>query len=593
MLDSTRRISTWMFVVCLPVLAAFEVTAYGIGQPPAAPEPVPPSSDRKMFTKSVIPLPEETFVPTEGRMVAKANANLVTTRKVDFTISLSIPEAAQNELAARVAKGEVITKKEMDEKYSPKAEDIDKLVKWLKDPAQGLEIVGQAKDRSSVYVRGTVPKIESALKVQFVRVLQEGVNYTAVRNAPSLPSNVAQNVSAIIGLQPFLKAQKRFIKTPLVRGTRAKGRPDNRSTGAAQLPTAASVDIPNAPPYIVREVLKAYSADNLGVTGNGQTIGILIDTFPNTPDITTFWQRNNLNGDLKIELVNVTEGSLDPASGEETLDAEWSSGVAPGAKVRVYASGSLGWNDLNQALDRIYADLDSDLGLRQLSISLGLGETYNPRDIYDTQNTKFLRLSARGVNIFVSSGDAGSRPSADGHHTTGATQTEFGSSSPFVVAVGGTTLVLNSAGGVKQESAWKLSGGGESLLFDRPVWQKGLGIPSQGKRLVPDVALVADSDTGAFIVLNGAEMGTGGTSWSAPVWAGFAALINESRTKANKAPLPFLNPLLYSLPAATRAKAFRDITLGDNIDFQAGAGHNNVTGLGVPNLKELLKALNQ
>jgi kumamolisin len=130
--------------------------------------------------------------------------------------------------------------------------------------------------------------------------------------------------------------------------------------------------------------------------------------------------------------------------------------------------------------------------------------------------------------------------------------------------------------------------GGKSAFFERPVWQKGPGVPSGTNRLVPDVSLTADPTEGAFVFLNGQVQQFGGTSWSAPVWAGFCALINEARTNANKPPLPFLNPLIYPLIGTS---CFRDIVAGSNGAFDAGAGYDMVTGVGVPNVKELIQAL--
>ncbi len=102
------------------------------------------------------------------------------------------------------------------------------------------------------------------------------------------------------------------------------------------------------------------------------------------------------------------------------------------------------------------------------------------------------------------------------------------------------------------------------------------------------MAAAADPDTGAFLVFHGSVTQFGGTSWSAPMWAAFCALINEARLKAHKPALPFLNPLLYPLLGTP---AFRDITTGSNGAFQAGAGYDLVTGLGVPNVKELIARL--
>jgi kumamolisin len=343
----------------------------------------------------------------------------------------------------------------------------------------------------------------------------------------------------------------------------------------------------------VSEVRKAYGAQELNVTGKGQTIAILIDTVPVASDLKAFWKVNNLPGSIsRIEEINVNGGQLPPAEGEETLDVSWASGIAPDAKVRIYASGSLQFVDLDLALDRIIADLPSRPGMRQLSISLGLGEQFfgGPNGEVRTQHAKFLRLAAAGVNVFVSSGDAGSRPDVSGHSASGPTQAEYESSDTSVVSVGGTTLKLTSAGDVASEVGWMGSGGGKSIFFSRPAWQTGAGVPAGGERLVPDVSLAADPNTGAFLVLNGRPVGIGGTSWSAPVWAGFCALINEAREKAGKAFLPFLNPVIYPLIGT---QSFRDIQAGTNGDFTAGPGHDLVTGIGVPEVGELTKALTE
>ena len=326
------------------------------------------------------------------------------------------------------------------------------------------------------------------------------------------------------------------------------------------------------------------------MTGKGQTIAILIDTFPQKSDLKSFWQKNHVSTTIQqITMINVKGGALPPVEGEETLDVEWASGIAPDAKVRVYASGSLSFVDLDRALDRIIADLPSQPGMRQLSISLGLGETFMSPGEVTTQHQKFLRLAAAGVNVFVSSGDAGSNPSSSGHSANGPLQAEYESSDSTVIGVGGTRLTLSAAGTVSSETAWSGSGGGTSIFFNRPVWQTGAGVPPGNKREVPDVSLAADPNRGAFVFLQGQVNQIGGTSWSAPAWAGFCALINEARAKANKPFLPFLNPLIYPLMST----AFRDIKTGSNGAFQAHTGYDQVTGIGVPNVKKLIAALTQ
>ena len=100
---------------------------------------------------------------------------------------------------------------------------------------------------------------------------------------------------------------------------------------------------------------------------------------------------------------------------------------------------------------------------------------------------------------------------------------------------------------------------------------------------------VAAPETGAFLVFNGHPFGVlGGTSWSAPTWAGFCALINEARLNAGLPALPFLNPKIYPLLGSG---SFRDVTSGNNGNFNAGPGYDRVTGLGAPNVAQLIAAL--
>jgi len=339
----------------------------------------------------------------------------------------------------------------------------------------------------------------------------------------------------------------------------------------------------------VSEILKAYGADGFAVTGKGQTIAILIDTFPTAADLKAFWKLNKLKTKIsQVTMINVNNASLPPQEGEETLDAQWTSGIAPGAKIRIYASGTLQFTDLDRALDRIISDLASEPSMRQLSISLGLGETFMAQGEIKAQSLKFLKLAAAGVNVFVASGDAGSNPDVTGHSSGGPTQVEYESSDINVIGVGGTTLNLAPDGSVQSERGWTGSGGGKSGRFTRQSWQHGPGVPAGNERLVPDVALAADPNTGACVILHGQRQQIGGTSWSTPCWAGFCALINEARGKAGKPALTFLPPKLYPLLGSS---SFRDITAGSNGAFSASAGYDMVTGIGVPNVKQLMSAL--
>jgi kumamolisin len=533
-------------------------------------------SDRKVFENSVVPLHAEQGLTLHGLMV---NAATPENRKEKMTLLFSLATPGEEDLEDRVAKGQTVSPKDITTKYSASSADRKKLESWLKK--EGYEILDAEHDGTSVYARASVAQIEKSLAVKTARVTQGGVTCTAAQNAPSLPADIGKNVEGIIGLQPFRRAHKHFRLIPYDVENRV-------SNGEVSAPKPGP-NIANHPPYLVSEILKAYNANGLGLTGKGQTIAILIDTFPLDSDLQKFWKDNHLPCTMQqVTKINVKGGPLPPREMEETLDASWTSGIAPGADIRIYASGSLAFADLDRALDKILADTAKIPSMRQLSISLGLGETYMAQAEVATQHSKFLKLAAVGVNIFVSSGDAGSNPDQTGHNSTGPTQAEYQSSDTCVVGVGGTSLFLSASGGVSNETGWVSSGGGKSVLFQRKPWQHGAGVSAGTQRLVPDVAAAADPNTGAFIVFNGHTGGVGGTSWSAPVWAGFCALINEARVSKKKKPLAFLNPLIYPLIGTA---AFRDITSGSNGAYSSSPGYDMVTGIGVPNLQQLIKAI--
>jgi len=235
--------------------------------------------ERKIFQDSVTPLPVQAGLTPSGLMVQAVQPDhrndLMT-----LLFSLAIPKAAQDELEARVARGEVISFDEMKKSYSPNPADVDQLQHWLR--AQGYQIVRVATDGTGVYAKANITQIEQSLQTRMVRVTKDGLTYTASQNAPSLPADVGKSVHAIIGLQPFRQAHKNSRKRAPKNGNR-EILPDGGAT------TAVSTNIANQPPYLVNEILKAYNADGLNVSGRGQTIAILIDAFPANSDLTAFW----------------------------------------------------------------------------------------------------------------------------------------------------------------------------------------------------------------------------------------------------------------------------------------------------------------
>jgi kumamolisin len=258
---------------------------------------------------------------------------------------------------------------------------------------------------------------------------------------------------------------------------------------------------------------------------------------------------------------------------EATLDVEWASALAPGAKIRIYGANENDPAENDEILQQVYADLPSQPSLHVLNICIGGNELDVPKDYLIIEAQYMANLASAGVTVLCASGDSGAV-------ANGVVQTTYPTSDPDVTGVGGTTLVLNSDNSVASETAWVTSaaegtGGGVSIVFSRPSWQTGYGIGvntplASTMRLVPDVAGPADPADGADIVLRrrAADLTIGGTSWATPVWSAFCALINQKRG----APLGLLNPLIYPLlgTSSTPSTSFRDITQGSNGTYSAG-----------------------
>jgi kumamolisin len=129
-------------------------------------------------------------------------------------------------------------------------------------------------------------------------------------------------------------------------------------------------------------------------------------------------------------------------------------------------------------------------------------------------------------------------------------------------------------------------------LFDRPAYQHELSTERDAThRLVPDVAAVADPFTGVKIIYDQSPKIGGGTSQSAPIWAGMTVLMNQYVIDNGGRPLGDINRLLYRVAEGSKLPGFRDITLGGNAVDLPSAGYDRVTGLGSPNVYNLARDL--
>jgi kumamolisin len=352
---------------------------------------------------------------------------------------------------------------------------------------------------------------------------------------------------------------------------------------------------PHAEPnvsYTPVQVAKAYNfPPNKGAN---QTIAMIeLGGGFSSSDLSTYWRQLDLPA-VSVTAIGVDgatnspTGDPDSADGEVTLDIQVAGAVAPAAKIAVY----FGTNTDQGFYDAISAAVyDKTRKPSVISISWGMPEDHWIPQSMNAFNALFHDAALLGITVCAAAGDNGS---SDGD-TDGADHVDFPASSPWVLACGGTSLILAGTK-ITSETVWNdgdsggATGGGVSNHFSEPAYQASVNVPTPATgnptgRGVPDVAGNADPATGYIVIVGGQEMVVGGTSAVAPLWAGLIALLNERIGK----PVGWLNSKLYSKLAP--AKALHDITVGNNGDYSAGVGWDPCTGWGSPDGEAILKIL--
>ncbi len=356
-------------------------------------------------------------------------------------------------------------------------------------------------------------------------------------------------------------------------------------------------------PSLIRQAYGVNQAMFGSVTGDGsgQTIAI-IDAY-NAPTITTDLHTfDSLYGlpDPTLVRINQNGGTSlpgDDPSGrgdswavETSLDVEWAHAIAPKAKIVLVEASSDDDSDLYAAINtaRNYT------GVSVVSMSWGGDESSTDPSF----NSDFTTPSGHtGITFLASSGDSGA------YGSTGTKKVGYPAASPNVVAVGGTTLTIDSSGDYVSESGWGSgtnsfrnggSGGGISTIEAQPPYQNGIVTQSTTKRALPDVSFDADPNSGVAVIDswdfgNSTPVPIGGTSLASPVWAAIIAIADQGRALAGLGTLDGATqtlPKLYALPSSD----FHDITTGNN-GYAAGPGFDLVTGLGTPIVNKVVADL--
>ncbi len=328
--------------------------------------------------------------------------------------------------------------------------------------------------------------------------------------------------------------------------------------------------------------------------GSGQTIAI-VDAYQNThitSDLATFDSNFGLPAPPSFSVLNQNGGTdlsgVPADSGwalEISLDVEWAHAIAPNANIVLYEANSNG-TDLYTAVDTARNNPDVSV----ISMSWGATEDFWSQFYEPTYDARLKAPSGHiGVTFVASTGDSGA-------------QGNYPAYSPTVLAVGGTTLdIVNSSGSYNTESGWSGSGGGTSSYEGKPTYQNALNTSTH--RQIPDVALDADPSSGVM-VYDAGWYNVGGTSLSAPCWAGMVAIANQFRVSAGLGTLnPPENPtqlhtLLYGFAGSPSnfnpVGFFHDVTTGGSTgspNYPCTTGYDLCTGIGTPVANLLLPAL--
>lgn len=494
----------------------------------------------------------------------KPSYALPSNQRMHFSLVLPLRNEPQlNELLSRLSDPaspeyrHFLSVGDFTDRFGPSEADYRTVVDYAL--ANGFVVDPLPANRMVVPLSGTVDQIQRALHVRMNAYPHPTENRTffSPDRDPSL--QLAVPILRVAGLDNF-----NLPKSMMTKGQAARAGIHAAVKGTGPDDSYAGSD------------MRAAYYGGSPLTGAGQTLALfqLDGYFQSDLDLTFSSEGQSYSAPVVNVLLDGADGTpaLTGDDGEQVMDIAQAISMAPGLdQVRVYI-GAIPIDVLNA--------IASDGVAKQVSISWAWQMAEQGAD-----DQAFKELAAQGQNVFVASGDYGAFDSGY--------KWAFPSEDPWVTAVGGTTLATRGEDGEwVSETAWSRSGGGVSLdKYPQPAWQAGTATPANGGstslRNVPDVAMEADFDN--FACDMGACTGTwAGTSFAAPRWAGFLALVNEQAAEAGDRPLGFINQALYDMGKKEDAP-FHDVTTGSNpsttdpvTSFQAVAGDDLVTGWGSP-----------
>jgi len=493
-----------------------------------------------------------------------------TTLRISVALQMQNTQALQNLVAQQATPGSAnfnkyITPRQFDATYAPSIASMKAVRNYL--AGAGLSNIAVEPNRLFVTATGTVAQIQAAFNTSLSRFKQKGkeifVNTTPAQ-VPQALSGIVLSVLGLNNVQATTPMTKCDVSDPQCL----------RFTYDPQTYWAA---------YDAKHVTRGYKT-SIAVMAEGDVSSVI-------PDLRTFESAMGLP-QTRVTVVPVGLPSTDAAGVDEwDLDTQYTTGMAGNLKM-LYIYDTTSLTDQDTALE--FNRWATDDRAQVANASFGICEFFPYLDgtmVADDQI--FLEAAAQGQTMFSSTGDTGSFCSVGTNGVpAGAPFVGYPATSPYVIGVGGTTLVTNTNGSYNSEVAWYAGGGGVSQFEYSPTWQSPVVPTNNGLpvtlRAIPDFSMDADPNTGAIVYVGGQQEFIGGTSLSSPLAAGAWARLQTSYGNT----LGFAAPRLYAgYPAfgtppgnptglTQQVDGFNDVLTGANGLYTSLPYYDFTTGLG-------------
>jgi subtilase family serine protease len=529
---------------------------------------------------------------TRGATIASAADRGALAPSTPMTVRVGLNLHNEAELKSLIAARRKITAAQFASQYGPTASEVQSVVTYLR--GQGFTNVQTSAQLVSA--DGTAAQVSKAFNTSLEAFDLAGTAVYVNTQPAFVPSSLGTVVSAVLGLS---NAAKMTV------------RPKMNQPHASCFP-AASPTGQCTPAFDAKDVQAYYDASRTPI-GGVTTVAVMAEGDVSGTVSDLRFAENKLGlPQVPVTVVKVGLSSTDTAGVVEwDLDTQSSTGMAQSVQMLyIYDTTSLSDSDIANSYSKWVGDNLAQLG----NSSFGECEYQAFLDgAMKVDDHLFMQAAAQGQTMFVSTGDTGAACAlapTNGAPMSGPPMVEYPAASPYVVGVGGTTVVSNASdSSYAGEVAWNAGGGGLSQFENSTSWQQAVlpsstGLAATNLRGLPDIAMAADAFSGAYNIYGPNVPGVGdcstgcaigGTSEASPLAMGsYARLMSAHRNV-----LGFAAPLFYkdylanqnsattvTGPPPTQALGgFHDIITGANGPYTALPGYDYTTGLGTLDIK--------